>query len=53
MTELRQKAFTECQEMQTDAEHYADGVLDDLEQKLRKILSIVQNGRQQLESVAD
>ena len=46
---MRQQAIAECQSVQSDADSYADGVLEDIEQRLRQMLAIVQNGRQQLE----
>lgn len=46
--QLRQKAIAECRGIGIDADNYADSVLGDLEQRLREMLSIVQNGRQQL-----
>ena len=51
---LRQNAIAECQAIQKGADLYADNVLQDLEQRLGEMLSIVQNGRQQLErSITD
>ena len=45
----RQDAIAECQAIQMDADNYADSVLGNIEQKLQEMLTIVQNGRQQLE----
>ena len=47
--QLRQNAIAECQEIQMGADNYADDVLGDIEQKLQKMLTIIQNGRQQLD----
>lgn len=46
--QLKQNAIAECQAIQQDADNYADRVLEDLEYRLRNMLDIVQNGRQQL-----
>jgi vacuolar-type H+-ATPase subunit H len=46
--QLRQNAIAECQAIQMDADHYADNVLGDLENKLQQMLDIIHNGRQQL-----
>jgi vacuolar-type H+-ATPase subunit H len=45
----RQEAIAECKIIQNEADCYADSVLGDLEQKLQQMLTIVQNGRQQLQ----
>jgi vacuolar-type H+-ATPase subunit H len=45
----RQEAIAECKSIQNEADCYADSVLGDLEQKLQQMLTIVQNGRQQLQ----
>ncbi|MGL5074372.1 MAG: hypothetical protein ACRDBG_00830, partial [Waterburya sp.] len=45
----RQEAIAECQVIQKEADLYADNVLGDLEQKLQNMLTVVQNGRQQLQ----
>lgn len=47
--QLKQNAIAECQAVQMGADNYASNVLGDLEQKLQQMLSIIQNGRQQLE----
>ncbi len=45
----RQEAIAECQIIQKEADRYAESVLGDLEQKLQEMLTVVQNGRQQLQ----
>jgi hypothetical protein len=45
----RQNAIAECQEIQMGADSYADGVLSNIEQQLRDMLIVIQNGRQQLD----
>lgn len=45
----RQEAISECQMIQKEADRYAESVLGDLEQKLQEMLTVVQNGRQQLQ----
>jgi len=45
----RQDAISECEEIQTGADNYADGVLSNIEQQLRDMLIVIQNGRQQLD----
>ncbi|MGL5794692.1 MAG: hypothetical protein ACRC06_09840 [Waterburya sp.] len=45
----RQEAIAECQVIQKEADLYAEGVLGDLDQKLQDMLTVVQNGRQQLQ----
>ena len=47
--QLREDAIAECRGIQMDADGYADDVLSDLQQKLKEMLEIIQNGRQQLE----
>lgn len=49
MAELRQHAIAESLAIQLDADNYADQVLDDIEQRLEQMLTIIQNGRKQLE----
>lgn len=44
----RQMAIAECQEIQLGADHYADGVLSSIEQQCQDILTVIKNGRQQL-----
>ena len=48
MTQLRNMAIAESTAIQTGADDYADNVLSDIEQKLRQMLIIIQNGRQEL-----
>ena len=45
---LRQVAIAECQEIQMDADSYADNVLKDIQQQLQEMLEIIHNGRKQL-----
>ena len=47
--QLRQNAIAENIEIQKGADNYADDVLGDIEQRLQRMLGIIQNGRQQLE----
>lgn len=49
IAQWRQQAIAECQAIQTDADNYTDGVLEDLEQRLQQMLMVVKNGRQQLD----
>ena len=49
IAQWRQDAIAECQAIQTDADNYADRVLEDLEQRLQQMLVVVQNGRQQFD----
>ena len=44
----RQMAIAECQEIQVGADRYADEVLSNVEQQCQDILTVIQNGRQQL-----
>lgn len=46
--ELKQSAIAECLAIQTDADNYADCVLDDIEQRLEQILIVIKNGREQI-----
>ncbi|MCC0175368.1 hypothetical protein I4641_00035 [Waterburya agarophytonicola K14] len=46
---LKQNAIAECQDIEEDVDLYADRVLKDLEERLAQMLTIVQNGRQQLD----
>lgn len=48
IVQLRADAISECEAIQTDADNYADRVLADLESRMQEMLTIVQNGRQQL-----
>jgi hypothetical protein len=45
----RQEAIAECEIIQKEADRYAESVLGNLEQKLQEMLTVVQNGRQQLQ----
>ena len=49
IAQWRQEAIAQCQAIQTDADNYADSVLKDLEYRLRQMLVVVENGRQQLD----
>ena len=49
---LRQVAIAECQEIQMDADSYADNVLKDIQQQLQEMLEIIHNGRKLLEATA-
>ncbi|MBE9166348.1 hypothetical protein IQ238_01955 [Pleurocapsales cyanobacterium LEGE 06147] len=44
----RQIATTECQEIQAEADDYADAVLANIEQQLKDMLGVIDKGRQQL-----
>ena len=46
----RKMAIAECQEIQVGADRYADEVLSHVEQQCQDILTVIQNGRQQLNS---
>ena len=48
VTQLHARAIAESTAIQTGADDYADNVLGDIEQKLRQMLIIIQNGRQEL-----
>ena len=48
VTQLKNMAIAESTAIQTGADDYADNVLSDIEQKLRQMLIIIQNGRQEL-----
>jgi cell division septum initiation protein DivIVA len=48
LQQLRQQTLAECDAIQQGADEYADAALTDLEQKLGEMLSIVRNGRQQI-----
>lgn len=48
VAQWRQNAIAECMAIQTDADNYTDSALGDIEQRLRQMLCIVQNGRQQV-----
>ena len=47
--QMRQNAIADSLEIQHGADNYADNVLGDIEQRLQQMLSIIQNGRQQLD----
>ena len=47
---MKHNAISECQAIQVEADNYASDVLADLDCKLQEMLTIVQNGRQQLDS---
>lgn len=47
--QLRRNAIAESQAIQTGADEYADSVLGDIEARLRQMLNVIQNGRQQLD----
>lgn len=49
MEQLREATLAECQEIQTGSDRYADAVLSNLEQELSNILTVVRNGRQNLQ----
>ena len=49
VAQLRNRAIAESTAIQTGADCYADNVLGDIEQKLRQMLIIIQNGRQELD----
>lgn len=46
--ETRRQALLEQRQIQEDADHYADSLLGDLEQRLGEMLRVVKNGRQQV-----
>jgi hypothetical protein len=45
----RQNAIAECEEIQMGADDYADGVLGNIEHQLQDMLTVIENGRQQLD----
>ena len=45
---LREITLAECQAIQAGSDNYADAVLGNLEQELSNILTVIRNGRQQL-----
>lgn len=47
--DMRQMAIAECQEIQRGADDYADRVLSNMERQLMEMVSVVRNGRQQLQ----
>ena len=47
--DMRQMAIAECQDIQQGADEYADRVLSNMEQQLIDMISVVRNGRQQLQ----
>lgn len=47
----RQYAITECREIQVEADDYADAVLGNLEQQLKDMLGVINQGRQQLATI--
>lgn len=46
--DLRQNAISECHAIQTDADTYADQVLQRMETQFSEMLGVISNGRQQL-----
>ncbi len=46
--ELRKNAISECHAIQTDADTYADQVLQRMETQFSEMLDVISNGRQQL-----
>lgn len=48
LAQLRQNTLAECDAIQQGADDYADAALTDLEQKLTEMLTIIRNGRQQI-----
>ena len=46
--EMRKSAITECHAIQTDADTYADQVLQRMETQFGEMLDVISNGRQQL-----
>lgn len=48
LQQLHQQTLAECQDIEAGADRYADRVLNNLEQQLSDMLSVVRNGRQQL-----
>jgi cell division septum initiation protein DivIVA len=49
--QMRQQILQECQEIQADADDYADGVLGKVEYQLSDILQVIQQGRLSLKAV--
>ncbi|ALF56210.1 hypothetical protein ACX27_01505 [Nostoc piscinale CENA21] len=48
LEQMRQTAIAQAQEIEDGADHYADSVLENIEQDLKDMLRIITNGRQQL-----
>lgn len=48
LEEMRNQAIAQAQQIEQGADEYADGVLDNIETDLSQMLSIIRNGRQQL-----
>lgn len=48
--QMQLQAIAQSQEIQNGADEYADAVLNNLEQQLKDILRIIDNGRQQLKT---
>lgn len=48
LEQMRQRAVAEAQEIQQGADEYADGVLQNIEEDLSQMISIIRNGRKQL-----
>ncbi|MEM9213756.1 MAG: DivIVA domain-containing protein [Cyanobacteria bacterium P01_F01_bin.150] len=51
--DMRHMAIAECQEIQQGADDYADRVLSNMERQLMEMVSVVRNGRQQLQGDKD
>lgn len=49
LLQMREQALAECDDIQNDADDYAEAVLLNLEQQLNDMLRVVRNGRQQLQ----
>jgi F0F1-type ATP synthase membrane subunit b/b' len=48
LQQIRQQTLAECDAIQQGADDYVDATLNDLEQRLGEMLSVVHNGRQQI-----
>lgn len=48
LAQLRQVTRAECHERQTEADHYADRVLSEMERQFNEMLIVLKNGRQHL-----
>jgi len=48
LEDIRQDAIVQAQEIEDGADQYADGVLENIEQDMKQILQIINNGRQKL-----
>ena len=48
LAEMRQSIILECQDIEKGADDYADTVLSSIEKQLQEMLTVIRNGRQEL-----